>query len=104
MAQTKDRLKKQPTNAQRQEQDGKKALRKELQNAYFKGVTHGSHIQCSTILDVHKAKLDSTPKSKQTKEFLIATLNEVFEFCERGITSDLDIKSLTGTKDNDKIN
>lgn len=103
MIKPKDRLRKQPTNAQRQELEGKKALRRELQSAYFKGVAHGSHLQCSTILDVYKAKMESTPKSKQTKEFLVNTLNDIFEFCERGTTSELDIKSITGRKRNEEL-
>lgn len=98
--QLKDRLPKQPTKAQREQLESERLLKMELQNAYRKGVSHGSHMQCSTILRVYKDRLNNTPKSKQTKDFLVTTLNDIFAFCEKGLSSEM--QAILETRDNEQ--
>ena len=89
MVQPMDRQKRKPTKAEQQE-IFKNAIVNEMQAWYTKGIVYGSHMQCSTILEVFKKKIEETPKSKQTKAFYEELVNRIFSFCELGLASDLE--------------
>lgn len=85
-----DRQKKQPTNIQKENGEFEQLLTQKLQESYFKGVKFGSTMQCSAILDTYKKKLEETPKRVITKEYLTEMINDIFHFCELGVTKDID--------------
>lgn len=91
-----DRQRKQPTNKVKENNEFEKLLNEKLQESYFNGIKRGSHMQCSTILDLYKAKLDEIPQTEVTNATLEEILNDIFKFCELGCTTELDLRQFAG--------